>query len=608
MCGVSGKRAGDTHIQNGHINSLIEWRNDMEEDKNTKKQQGGFKKLNNMKIEKRLKTSFRIVTLIASVAAVIGAIAMVIMISRYSSALTNYGFSQGDIGKAMTAFADVRAATRGAISYTDKSMITDFQKIHDEKKAIVEEYMDIMTGTLTTDDERAAYNEIVVKMQEYWTLDDKVVKKGNSSDAEDIEEAQELEYKELAPLYDEVYEAMEGLLDVNVQIGNELSTTLLILGIVLIGAIILIIIVSILVSSKLGGVISGSIANPITALAARLELFEKGDLNSEFPVSDTTDEVSDMVQTAGRMAETLRALIQDMTEIMKKMSNGDFVIKSPIREKYVGDYEVLLLSMRDMRDRMNETLLQIDEASGQVYAGSGNLAQAAQALAEGSTDQAAAVEELQATFANITEGIQTTAQHVTESYDMAQKYADIADNSREEMHLMTKAMNGISETSLKIENIIAELEDIASQTNLLSLNASIEAARAGEAGRGFAVVADQIRKLAEQSSQSAVDTRELIENSIREVEEGNKVAENAAKSLEEVVDGIKDIAKYSKDLSEISDKQAQAVSQAESGMNQIAEVVQANSASAEETSATSEELAAQSSAMSELVGAFQLVR
>lgn len=420
MCSVSGKRAGDTQIQNGHINSLLEWRNDMEEDKKRKKQKGGLKKLNNMKIEKRLKTSFRVVTLIASIAVVIGAIAMVIMISRYSSALTNYGFSQGDIGKAMTAFADVRAATRGAISYTDKSMITDFQKIHDEKKAIVEEYMDIMTGTLTTDDERSAYNEIVVKMQEYWTLDDKVVKKGNSSDAEDIEEAQ--------------------------------------------------------------------------------------------------------------------------------------------------------------------------------------------ALAEGSTDQAAAVEELQATFANITEGIQTTAQHVTESYDMAQKYADIADNSREEMHLMTKAMNGISETSLKIENIIAELEDIASQTNLLSLNASIEAARAGEAGRGFAVVADQIRKLAEQTSQSAVDTRELIENSIREVEEGNKVAENAAKSLEEVVDGIKDIAKYSKDLSEISDKQAQAVSQAESGMNQIAEVVQANSASAEETSATSEELAAQSSAMSELVGTFQLVR
>ena len=171
---------------------------------------------------------------------------------------------------------------------------------------------------------------------------------------------------------------------------------------------------------------------------------------------------------------------------------------------------------------------------------------------------------------------------------------------------MVSAMERINETSQKIENIISEIEDIASQTNLLSLNAAIEAARAGEAGKGFAVVADQIRKLAEQSAQSAVDTRQLIEGSLSEITEGNKAAERAAASIEEVVQGVKMIADASKELSVISGEQAQAMEQAEAGISQISEVVQSNSATAEESSATSQELSAQALSMNELVGRFIL--
>lgn len=174
------------------------------------------------------------------------------------------------------------------------------------------------------------------------------------------------------------------------------------------------------------------------------------------------------------------------------------------------------------------------------------------------------------------------------------------------MEAMMTAMSRINETSQKIENIISDIEDIASQTNLLSLNASIEAARAGDAGKGFAVVADQIRKLAEQSTQSAVDTRQLIESSLAEVEEGNKAAQRAADSIESVVDGIKSIAETSQELSQISQEQATAMEQAEQGINQISEVVQSNSATAEETSATSEELSAQATSLNELISRFIL--
>ena len=161
-------------------------------------------------------------------------------------------------------------------------------------------------------------------------------------------------------------------------------------------------------------------------------------------------------------------------------------------------------------------------------------------------------------------------------------------------------MARISDTSNKIGNIISEIEDIASQTNLLSLNASIEAARAGEAGRGFAVVADQIRQLAEQSTKSAVDTRDLIEGSMQEIKEGNQAADSAAASIEIVVDGIGKIAESSRSISEIS------MDQAEQGVNQISEVVQSNSATAEESSATSQELSAQAISLDELISKFIL--
>ena len=181
------------------------------------------------------------------------------------------------------------------------------------------------------------------------------------------------------------------------------------------------------------------------------------------------------------------------------------------------------------------------------------------------------------------------------AYDEAYKYAEIAEGSRGDMEVLVQAMSRINETSEKIGAIITQIEDIASQTNLLSLNASIEAARAGEAGKagkGFAVVADQIRNLAEQSAKSAVDSKALIEAAIHEVGDGNMYAEKASTSLREVVDGIQAIADSAKKIKEISIEQADSMEQVEATAERIAEAVQNNSAAAQETSATSEELTA----------------
>ncbi len=213
---------------------------------------------------------------------------------------------------------------------------------------------------------------------------------------------------------------------------------------------------------------------------------------------------------------------------------------------------------------------------------------------------------MQATITTISDDIRATANQAGESYTQARTYADEAERSHKEMKAMMEAMTRINDASQQVGNIISEIEDIASQTNLLSLNASIEAARAGEAGRGFAVVADQIRQLAEQSAHSAAETRTLIETSLNAISDGSKTADIVNASIDRVVEGIELIANASKNISETANEQAEAMKQTEQGVNQISEVVQSNSATAEQASATSEELSAQAMTLDSLISKFQL--
>lgn len=566
----------------------------------------GMKKGQDLKIREKLSKSYMQVIFIASISAIVGIGALLIMTWMYNNALTNYGFSQGDIGKAMTVFADARSDLRGAVGYDEEGIIKDLKEDYYVKQDSFNTYLAEVEKSMVTKAGRDAYNQILADLDGYWELSDELIEIGATTDEAGSKEAQDRAVKELKPMYEAVYNDLKDLMIVNVQKGDQLEEFLAVMEIIVVIIMIAVIILSVLSGRRLGNYIADGIAKPLQQMSERLKTFAEGDLDSEFPEYDAKDEVAEMIEMAREMADNLNVIISDSGRLLNEMADGNFAIATDHEERYTGKFNDLLVGLRNMNRKINDSLHQVEETAEQVSMGSGNMAEAAQSLAEGATEQAGAVEELQATIADITANVEHTAADLQKSHADARKYADDADRSRDQMHAMVEAMQRISESSMKIENIISELEDIASQTNLLSLNASIEAARAGEAGKGFAVVADQIRKLAEQSAASAVSTRELIEGSIHDVEDGNKAVALVSETLDEVIKGINAIADTSKSLSESSQSQATAMEQAEQGVNQISEVVQSNSAMAQETSATSEELSAQAETLDNLVKQFKL--
>lgn len=563
-------------------------------------------KLNKYRIRERLEHAFTFASGMPALAAVVALITVIVVAKIYADALNDYGFAQGDVGKAMTYFAETRSALRGVIGYDEMSAIESMLSSHDENVKLFEQSFAELESTMVSEANKAIYNDISAKLADYWKLENEILILGATTDRSITAQAQSRAMTELAPMFNDIYTQLTDIMDIKVERGNSISAVMTVVCIGLAVAIAIIIIISMILSIRLGRNIADGISKPMKSLGDRLEDFAKGDLFSPFPKVETKDEVADMIKAAGDMAEALDFIISDMEYTLGKMADSDYTVRSKDSSRYIGDFRQLFDSSKKLRDCMIDTLRFIGDSSVQVTAGSDNLAETSQSLAEGATEQASAVEELQATITTIAEAAEQAAVNAENAYQQSQEYADLADNSNADIKAMVEAMERINDASKKIGNIISEIESIASQTNLLSLNASIEAARAGEAGRGFSVVADQIRQLAEQSSKSAVDTRTLIEGAMQEVENGNKVAERAVASIEIVVEGIRKVATSSKELSTVSTSQAATMKEAEEGINQISDVIQTNAAVAQESSATSQELSASAASLDALIAKFAL--
>ena len=367
-----------------------------------------------------------------------------------------------------------------------------------------------------------------------------------------------------------------------------------------------VIMVTLFISKKVTKDLARGIGEPLMVCAENFQRLSEGDLHTPMPQNLFEDEIGQLMKAAATLKSDLTDVIDDIRYILGEFSMGNFAVESRNPEYYKGDYTEIIEALRQLRNIMSQTLYYIDESAEQVSAGSVELSQNAQGLAEIATEQANEVETLTTIIANVNEISEKNAVEAEAAYHRLREAEHVADKSQENLLDLTNAMSVIQETSLKIQDIITSIENIASQTNLLSLNASIEAARAGEAGRGFAVVANQIGKLAADSARSAVDTKNLIDKSMEDIQQGSRITEKTVEAIKAVLVSMSEFQEVAKQTSETSRQQADMLVQLQQSVEQISASVENNSSSAEETSATSEELSAQAELLKEQVEKFKL--
>ena len=367
--------------------------------------------------------------------------------------------------------------------------------------------------------------------------------------------------------------------------------------------VVIIVVLAIAFNAAMSKMLAKMLVEPIESLVVASEKIASGDfeIGTPYESEDELGRLSDSFETA---AGILKKVVSDLQDIVEHFAEGNFDVYSNCPDAYVGQLRNVLDELDDMVNKVSETMHGIQGSSEQVSAGSNQLAVSAQDIAEGATSQAAAVEELVATVEEVTNQVLENTKST--DHDKAKQVGIEAANSQQKMDELVDAMKKIDTTTQNIEKIIADIENIASQTNLLSLNASIEAARAGEAGRGFAVVADQIRQLAEESANSAVESKKLIEESMNEVGVGNRVTRETNEAMQKVMTELDQIIQEVANIRTASDRQAVSVNNIKKGVEDINDVIQSNSAAAEETSATSEELSASATTLNELLEHFKL--
>ena len=361
------------------------------------------------------------------------------------------------------------------------------------------------------------------------------------------------------------------------------------------------------VTTQIGKIITNSITEPVEQIDAAVASLRKGELsNVEMLTYESEDEFGDTIRNLKEAMGILADYVSEISVEIKAIAQGDLTRNGNDITDFLGDFSELKVSLVYILKRFNSTLTEISNLAEQVSSNASEVENASRSLADGATEQAGVIEELNATVDTVVDLAADTAKETQSASARVKASANKANEEKEKMNDLLMEMGHITEISKEIGNIITDIEDIASQTNLLSLNASIEAARAGEAGRGFAVVADQIGKLAADSAKSAVNTRDLIDKTLVEIEKGNTITRTTADAFNQIIADMESFAEIAQNTMEKANSQAESLGQIGQGIEQLSSVVQGNAASSEENTAISINLAEGAAKMRDRVNIFKL--
>lgn len=451
---------------------------------------------------------------------------------------------------------------------------------------------------------KADYEKASSAWEDYRSASDKIYKlsrEGKQADAANLM---------IGSMYESNKEFVEKLNSARDDFQAELDTAKVIANICTIIIFIVIIITGLaiaVIATIIGKIISDSITEPVRQIDEAVASLRKGELsNVDMLTYESDDEFGETITKLKEAMNILSDYVSEISREVKFIAQGDLTRNGDDITPFLGDFSELKDSLLYILKRFNSTLSEISSIAEQVTHNAKEVESASKSLADGATEQAGVIQELNATIDTVVDLAVDTASETKNASERVKASANKANEEKEKMNVLLTEMEHITDISKEIGNIITDIEDIASQTNLLALNASIEAARAGEAGKGFAVVADQIGKLAADSANSAVNTRELIDKTLVEIQKGNEITITTAEAFNQIISDMNSFAEMAQNTMEKANTQAESLEQIGQGIEQLSGVVQGTAASSEENTAISINLAEGADKMNERVKRFKL--
>lgn len=491
------------------------------------------------------------------------------------------------------------------IAATSDTQITKYEQDMESISAQIDEKFMNYESMLRTSEERSIYEELKSAWFDYKRITGEDVL--TLSREMKAEEANAIMLEEGNTLFEVFQTKSDVLYEYNREGANLAGYRAQMLVVLIVVVVVFVLTIAILMGARISKMIIENITKPIFEIERASEEMCVGNMKAaEMITYQSEDEIGVLADSMKNTMNNLNSYIEEISAVLVELASGDLTRNGDDITDFRGDFVSIKKSLLFILKRFNSTLTEIRGVSGMVDSGSSQIAKAAESLAEGTTEEASALEELTATVEDVTSMAHDSAKNAEAAYNRVTQSVAEAEHGSEQMQLLMSEMEKITAISKEIENIITTIEDIASQTNLLSLNASIEAARAGEAGRGFAVVADQIGKLATDSAKSAITTRELIIKTMEEIEKGDAITAKTSEAFEKMINEMREFALLANDTKDNAESQAEALEQIEGGIEQISAVLQTSAASSEESAAASERLAEEAYRLDKLVHRFKL--